>query len=70
VTGASSPLEFTAAPPPVREANDEHAWQRNVKRDANRFGPFTHELLQQLGRIQRLPKCLHGRRASAGSFEE
>jgi hypothetical protein len=70
VTGASSPLEFTAAPLHVSEANDDPAWLRNVKRDANRFGPFTHELLQQLGRIQRLPKCLHGRRASAGSFEE
>jgi hypothetical protein len=51
VTGASSPLEFTAAPLHVSEANDDPAWLRNVKRDANRFGPFTHELLQQLGCI-------------------
>ena len=70
MTGASSPLQFTAAPLHVSEADDDPAWLQNVERDANRFGPFTHELLQQLGCIWRLPRYLHGRTGKRGSFEE
>ena len=70
MTGASSPFEFTPAPLRLPEANDDYAWLRNVSRDANRFGPFTHSYGSSLDAFSGCQKCLHGRMGKRRSFEE